>query len=257
MTDADAVRAARPVTERPASRRPASRRRTLLPGQPDRLRLRRSRSSWSSRRSALPLDRHRVGLAARRPADDVRPVRPGSVWTTTATCSRTTFFWNAFKNTITIGIISTVPQLCMALGHRAPAQLPAARPDVLPGRDADAVRDEPGGRDGDLRRALRPELGLINWALQRRCTCRRSTGRARSGRRQIAVSTIVTWRWTGYNALIYLAGMQSIDSTLYEAASIDGASRWAPVPPRHPAGPAADDPVHDRGVDHRRDPALR
>ena len=28
---------------------------------------------------------------------------------------------------------------------------------------------------------------------------------------QIAVSTIVTWRWTGYNALIYLAGMQSID----------------------------------------------
>ena len=26
------------------------------------------------------------------------------------------FFWNAFRNTITIGIISTVPQLCMALG---------------------------------------------------------------------------------------------------------------------------------------------
>jgi len=26
------------------------------------------------------------------------------------------FFWNALKNTITIGIISTVPQLCMALG---------------------------------------------------------------------------------------------------------------------------------------------
>src|SRR6476619_5249293 len=26
------------------------------------------------------------------------------------------FFWNAFRNTITIGIISTLPQLCMALG---------------------------------------------------------------------------------------------------------------------------------------------
>ena len=26
------------------------------------------------------------------------------------------FFWNAFRNTITIGIISTVPQLCLALG---------------------------------------------------------------------------------------------------------------------------------------------
>ena len=44
--------------------------------------------------------------------------------------------------------------------------------------------------------------------------------------RQIAVSTIVTWRWTGYNALIYLAGMQTIDHALYEAAAIDGASRW-------------------------------
>src|SRR3954468_24240514 len=26
------------------------------------------------------------------------------------------FFWNAFANTVTIGFISTVPQLCMALG---------------------------------------------------------------------------------------------------------------------------------------------
>ncbi|MYS11525.1 ABC transporter permease subunit, partial [Streptomyces sp. SID6041] len=43
---------------------------------------------------------------------------------------------------------------------------------------------------------------------------------------QIAVSTVVIWRWTGYNALIYLAGMQSIPHELYEAAAMDGASRW-------------------------------
>jgi cellobiose transport system permease protein len=36
----------------------------------------------------------------------------------------------------------------------------------------------------------------------------------------------VTWHWTGYNALIYLAGMQSIPKDLYEAAAIDGANRW-------------------------------
>ena len=41
------------------------------------------------------------------------------------------------------------------------------------------------------------------------------------------MSSIVTWRWTGYNALIYLAGMQAISSDLYEAAAMDGASRWA------------------------------
>ena len=39
------------------------------------------------------------------------------------------FFWNALQNTFTIGVISTVPQLIMALGHRPPAQLQAARLD--------------------------------------------------------------------------------------------------------------------------------
>jgi cellobiose transport system permease protein len=43
---------------------------------------------------------------------------------------------------------------------------------------------------------------------------------------QIAISVIVIWRWTGYNALIYLAGMQSISRDLYEAATLDGASKW-------------------------------
>jgi cellobiose transport system permease protein len=37
---------------------------------------------------------------------------------------------------------------------------------------------------------------------------------------------MVTWRWTGYNALIYLAAMQSIPEELYEAAAVDGARRW-------------------------------
>ena len=56
---------------------------------------------------------------------------------------------------------------------------------------------------------------------------------------QIAVSSIVTWRWTGYNALIYLAGMQAISSDLYEAAAIDGAGALGAVPERHAARPAA------------------
>lgn len=41
---------------------------------------------------------------------------------------------------------------------------------------------------------------------------------------QLAVSVMVIWRWVGYNAIIYLAGLQSIPSVLYEAAKIDGAS---------------------------------
>lgn len=41
---------------------------------------------------------------------------------------------------------------------------------------------------------------------------------------KIAISTMVFWRWVGYNTIIYLAGMQSIPTELYEAAKIDGAN---------------------------------
>ncbi|MEM7330484.1 MAG: sugar ABC transporter permease [Chloroflexota bacterium] len=34
------------------------------------------------------------------------------------------------------------------------------------------------------------------------------------------------WRYTGYNIVFFLAGLGNISSELYEAASIDGASRW-------------------------------
>jgi lactose/L-arabinose transport system permease protein len=33
----------------------------------------------------------------------------------------------------------------------------------------------------------------------------------------------LTWRWTGYNMVFYLAGLQNIDRSIYEAALIDGA----------------------------------
>lgn len=37
------------------------------------------------------------------------------------------------------------------------------------------------------------------------------------------------WKETGWNAIIYLAAITSIDPCLYEAASIDGAGRWAKI----------------------------
>jgi cellobiose transport system permease protein len=41
---------------------------------------------------------------------------------------------------------------------------------------------------------------------------------------KIAISTMVFWRWIGYNTIIYLAGLQAIPNELYEAAVIDGAT---------------------------------
>ena len=37
------------------------------------------------------------------------------------------------------------------------------------------------------------------------------------------------WKETGWNAVIYLAAITAIDPCLYEAASIDGAGRWAKI----------------------------
>ena len=37
------------------------------------------------------------------------------------------------------------------------------------------------------------------------------------------------WKETGWNAIIYLAAITAIDPSLYEAASIDGAGRWAKI----------------------------
>lgn len=42
----------------------------------------------------------------------------------------------------------------------------------------------------------------------------------------IAISIMVNWKWTGYNALLYLSSMQSIPKDVYEAAALDGASPW-------------------------------
>ncbi|MDO5732736.1 MAG: sugar ABC transporter permease [Eubacteriales bacterium] len=34
------------------------------------------------------------------------------------------------------------------------------------------------------------------------------------------------WRWTGYNMVFYLSGLQNIEYSIYEAARIDGVSPW-------------------------------
>lgn len=41
---------------------------------------------------------------------------------------------------------------------------------------------------------------------------------------KITIIIAITWRWTGYNMIFYLAGLQNIDPGIYEAAKIDGAT---------------------------------
>ncbi|MFC7882854.1 carbohydrate ABC transporter permease [Streptomyces sp. NPDC057376] len=135
------------------------------------------------------------------------------------------FFWNAAQNTLTIGIISTVPQLLMAMGlahilnyklrgstfYRVVMLAPYATSIAA----ASLVFVLLFGRD----------YGMINWALDL-VGLDKVDWQSDKWPSQIAVSSIVIWRWTGYNALIYLAAMQAIPQDLYESAALDGASRW-------------------------------
>ncbi|MCW2527319.1 MAG: cebF2 [Pseudonocardiales bacterium] len=136
------------------------------------------------------------------------------------------FFWNALKNTVTIGVIATVPQLLMALGiahllnyklrGRTFFRVALLMPYATSLAAATVIFVELFSHD----------YGLINWVLNTVLGLPKVDWQGSKWPSQLAVASIVTWRWTGYNALIYLAGMQAIDTTLYEAAAIDGASRW-------------------------------
>ena len=39
---------------------------------------------------------------------------------------------------------------------------------------------------------------------------------------RMVIIIAITWRWTGYNMIFYLAALQNIDKSIYEAARIDG-----------------------------------
>lgn len=41
---------------------------------------------------------------------------------------------------------------------------------------------------------------------------------------RMAIIIAITWRWTGYNTIIMIAGLKNIPTELYESADIDGAS---------------------------------
>ena len=44
----------------------------------------------------------------------------------------------------------------------------------------------------------------------------------------VSLVIVNTWKGLGYNIVIFLAGLQEIDRSLYEAALVDGARRGWP-----------------------------
>ncbi|MEU0271631.1 sugar ABC transporter permease [Streptomyces sp. NPDC006307] len=134
-------------------------------------------------------------------------------------------FWNALANTFTIGVLSTVPQLLMALGlahllnYRLRGSVFFRVAALTP------YATSVGAAALVFTMLFERDFGMINWALGL-VGFDALDWENDKWAAQIAISTIVIWRWTGYNALLYLAAMQAIPRDRYEAAAIDGASRW-------------------------------
>ncbi|MFD4668114.1 carbohydrate ABC transporter permease [Lentzea sp. NPDC058450] len=135
------------------------------------------------------------------------------------------YFWNALVNTLSLLVLSTVPQLALALGlaHVLNSRLRAKTlfrmgvllPNVTSLVAVAIIFAQLFGRD----------FGLINWSLGL-FGISPIDWQADTATSHIAISIMVIWRWTGYNALIYLAALQAVPRDRYEAAACDGAGTW-------------------------------
>lgn len=136
------------------------------------------------------------------------------------------YFWNALVNTFGIFALSTVPQLLLALflANLLNRTLLRAKtffrmaifiPNVV---SVAAVAIVFG-------MLYQREYGLVNWLLGF-VGIDQIDWDGQTWSSWTAIASMVNWRWTGYNTLILLAGMQAIPRDLYEAAEIDGAGQW-------------------------------
>ncbi|AWB92724.1 carbohydrate ABC transporter permease [Aeromicrobium chenweiae] len=134
-------------------------------------------------------------------------------------------FWRALTNTIGIFVLATVPQLILAtvlaqvlngkLRGRTFWRMGVLLPNVTSVAAVGIIFGLIFARD----------YGIVNWALGH-VGVEPIDWQGHRWSSWLAISVMVDWRWTGYNALILLASLQAVPKELYEAARIDGASAW-------------------------------
>ncbi|WP_290513227.1 carbohydrate ABC transporter permease [Aeromicrobium sp.] len=135
-------------------------------------------------------------------------------------------FWRALVNTVGIFVLATIPQLTIAtvlaqvlnsrLRGRTFWRMGVLLPNVTSVAAVGIIFGLIFARD----------YGIVNWALGHVGLDHPIDWQGHRWSSWLAISVMVDWRWTGYNALILLASLQSVPKDLYEAARIDGASSW-------------------------------
>ncbi|MCX6428175.1 MAG: sugar ABC transporter permease [Actinobacteria bacterium] len=135
--------------------------------------------------------------------------------------------WLAIRNTFSIWALSTFPQMFMAIGFAAILRNKRLKgksfwrtillvPNITSVIAITIVFQQLFGRD----------FGMINYVLTLFGLGHHIDFIEGVIPSHIAIATMITWRWIGYNTLIFLASMLAIPDELYESASVDGASKW-------------------------------
>ncbi|MEU3935328.1 sugar ABC transporter permease [Streptomyces sp. NPDC029044] len=133
-------------------------------------------------------------------------------------------FWHSVLNTFEIWFLSTVPMLFLALvlafmlhsqvrfagAYRVAYFIPNITSMVAMTIVFGSVFAQAGLANALLRAVGLDGIGWLSseWGIKS------------------SVSIMIIWRWVGYNALIFLAGLQAIPTEHFEAARVDGASSW-------------------------------
>jgi cellobiose transport system permease protein len=135
------------------------------------------------------------------------------------------YFWNSVKNTFFLMIMCAVPQLVLALilAHTLTAavrlrvlfRMGVLMPNITSIVAVALVFGQIFSRD----------FGVVNWVFGL-FGVDKINWQAGDWTARAAITAMVVWRWTGYNALIYLGAMQAIPRDRFEAAALDGASSW-------------------------------
>ena len=138
---------------------------------------------------------------------------------------RDEYFWNAVKNTFLLMGMCSVPQLVLALvlAHilnarlrfRTVLRMGVLLPNITSIVAVALVFAQIFSRD----------FGVVNWVLGL-VGFDRISWQSWDWTSRSAIAVMVVWRWTGYNALIYLGAMQAIPKELFEAAALDRAGTW-------------------------------
>lgn len=135
-------------------------------------------------------------------------------------------FWNAAKNTVLITLITVPGALVVGLGLALLANLPFRRkwpvrlalllPWALPLSFAGLI----------FAWFFHTEYGVVNDVMRRLGADEPTMWLLRPGWAFTAICLTIIWKTSSFMALILLAGLQMIPRSLYEAAEVDGASRW-------------------------------